>query len=825
MPFRQFATVYVDSPAVLLDKSLTYEVPPRLQESVSLGSYVLVPLRNDCVPGFVVSLSEKSDVESAKPISDLLADIPFFNRELLRLATWIAKYYHSSMVDALRCLIPGGLRQRVDRFYAIAAPAETEAYLAASPRRSPARTAILRLLLSSTKPLTLADIKEQTELTRAQPVLKDLIKKGWVSQETRTVQSGMNRRYLKAVQIAPDERPRSLDDREKKVYEAVQAAGGRLELKVMRQQGLSPAAIKRLLAQGLLLDTEIASLRTPASLQAGTETSHILTDEQEQAIATICEQMKSAQDQRSGPIGQKTAPMPCLLHGITASGKTEVYLRAIERCLHLGRQAIVLVPEIALTEQTLGLFRRRFGDQVAVFHSALSQGERFDEWDRARRGEARIVVGARSAVFAPLQNVGLIVIDEEHDASYKQENSPRYHARDAALRRAEIEGSMVVLGSATPSPESYRRADTSKYRLVRMTRRVASRSLPTVEIVDLRQAQKELKQFPVLSPQLRQALDERLLRNEQTILFLNRRGFCSVIQCHSCGRVESCPRCSVALTYHQNARLLRCHHCNSARSAPTLCANCGAPLTSYLGVGTQRVEAEVAELFPGARLLRMDRDTTTRKGSHVAMLGAFRLLDADVLIGTQMVAKGLDFPKVTLVGVVLADTALHVPDFRAAERTFQLLAQVSGRAGRGEDPGHVIIQTYQPDNYAIMNAARLDYAGFWKHELRLRRELPYPPFTHLVNIVSASPVECEARSKAQAVKEALMGEIQKQGGTQLIGPAPCPLAQVKDQFRWHLLLRDRSKPRLHQVLERTLDQWSPSQRQGLTIDVDPMALM
>lgn len=843
MPSSLFASVYIDSPHALLDKPLTYEVPSGLRELVGVGSYVLVPLREERVTGYVISTLDTPDrpqaaddtassAEAVKPILELLSEVPFFDQRQLRLARWISRYYHCPMVDALRCIAPGSCRQKHEKIYGIADPEGIASYLSSLSSRSATRRTILSALAGSPRPLTLTHLKKCVGNSRITVPLRKLVDEGWVSCETSVLDQGSKKKTVKAICLASDcaegESPavptRELTEDERVIVDLLAGSDGIIPLKRLKELRLYNASTRRLLAEGVLQWSQVSVERTPAVMQLTTPKPLQLTEEQHQALVVILRSLQRICQPSAGRKEEQQEDV-ILVHGVTASGKTEVYLRAIEFCLQCGRQSLVLVPEISLTEQTLAIFRSRFGRQVAVFHSALSRGERYDEWNRVRLGQANIVLGARSAIFAPLSSVGLIVIDEEHDGSYKQDNSPRYHARDVAFRRAQLEHAVVVLGSATPSLESFLRAERGKSRLVTMTRRVGDRQLPAVEIVDLRKAKKDLKSLPILSPRLSEGIQERLDKGEQTILFLNRRGYSSVIHCPYCGHVEECVHCTVSLTFHQVSRLLRCHHCNSARPAPSVCSNCGAPVVGYLGIGTERVESEVALHFQEARLLRMDRDTTTRKGSHARLLDAFRNHEADILIGTQMIAKGLDFPRVTLVGVIVADTALFMPDFRAAERTFQLLAQVSGRAGRGDSAGTVMIQTYQPDHYAVVAAAGQDFDAFWKKEARIRRQLPYPPYTHLVNIVSLSPDAAEAQTRIREVQKSLEEVVIATGGTQILGPAPCPLSKVKDHYRWHLLLRDRSKPRLHQLLQQTFDQWPASRRLGLVIDVDPVSLM
>ncbi|NCO35454.1 MAG: primosomal protein N' [Armatimonadetes bacterium] len=827
----EFATVVIDSSSAVVDKPLTYRVPAHLDARVGVGSYVLVPLRNALVPAYVVGRSQQCPVDSAKLIAQMLHDVPMFDQRQLKLADWVTQYYHCSQADSLRCVAPTMARQKFARVYRLTDGQSADGERRPTCSRRTTRDQIVELLTNIEQPLTAAQIQEQISNSNASRVLESLIRDGIVFSETVALDKGTRPRTVKGVRLGTGNQ--ELDAGESAILAAVNLSGGEMPLALLKERRLYNAAAKRLLGSGTLILCEIESPRVPRHVDLSGSQVRSLTDEQRDALKEICDALTfvaSPQGQESGFASEASV---FVLHGVTASGKTEVYLRAIVHCLHLGRQALVLVPEISLTEQTLAIFRSAFGSEVAVFHSALSKGERFDEWNRVREGKARIVLGARSAVFAPLTNIGLIVIDEEHDTSYKQENSPRYHAREVALRRAQIENAVIVLGSATPSMESYHCAERGKYRCISMLHRIGNRTLPAVEVVDLRQAvNRDSERSPstgrrltIISPRLCESIETALAAKQQVILFLNRRGFCPVIYCPRCGVSETCRRCSVSLTFHQRSRSLRCHHCNQTRPAPSTCSHCGAPIVSYMGMGTERVEAEVTSLFPEARVLRMDRDTTLCKGSHGRFLESFHKREADILVGTQMIAKGLDFPGVALVGVILADMSLYVPDFRASERTFQLLAQVSGRAGRGEFPGRVVVQTHQPEHYAIVAAATQDYLGFWKQELKIRRQLPYPPFTHLANIVAVDTDPAESQQRIHAVEEAVKSFVGKGAGTEVVGPAPCPLSKVKDHYRWHLLLRDRSRPRLHETLGGSIDLWPVARRRGIIVDVDPLSLM
>lgn len=518
-------------------------------------------------------------------------------------------------------------------------------------------------------------------------------------------------------------------------------------------------------------------------------------------------------------------PGVVLLFGVTGSGKTEVYLQAIRHVLEKGQGAIVLVPEIALTPQTVDRFRSRFGENIAVLHSNLSEGERHDEWHRIHDGRARIVVGARSALFAPVRKLGLIIVDEEHEPTYKQEESPRYNARDVAVMRGRLDRCAVVLGSATPSLESYYNATRGKYALARLTHRVDHRNMPAMRIVDMRAEVEKEGRAHVISGDLRQAIDDRLARAEQTLLFLNRRGFATSLLCPRCGYVAQCDQCSVSMTYHKRVGLLRCHICGAERKVPDCCPNeaCRDPAYRFAGIGTQRVEEVVKKVFPGARVERMDSDTMTRKDAYRDVLGRFRTGKIDILIGTQMIAKGLHFPNVTLVGVVFADLSLHIPDFRAGERTFQLLTQVAGRAGRGDVSGEVIVQTYTPFHTAVQAARRLDYVGFCDQEIESRRELRYPPFTHLVCMTVRGPSEERVSFSAEAFAKALRAELPEH--VILAGPTPAPLARAKGSYRYQVMMRSASARTMTDALKKVRQGFHWPDKVKCSFDIDALSLL
>ncbi len=582
---------------------------------------------------------------------------------------------------------------------------------------------------------------------------------------------------------------------------------------------VSVGTVDAILAKGLLYTRERKVCRNPlAGENPSVITPPVLTTQQAAVYREINDALQEGKHKYF------------LLHGVTGSGKTEVYCRSVASALGLNRQAVILVPEIALTPFLIETFYSRFGQQVAILHSRLSAGERHDEWIRVQDGKAKVILGTRSALFAPLKNPGLIVIDEEHEPSYKQEEAPRYHTRTVALQIAKEKGAVVVLGSATPSLESYYAAlSTGSYRLLQMNERVEYRPLPYVQVVDMRQ---ELhKGNPGLfSRTLSLAIQNRLAKHEQIILFLNRRGFSTFVVCRECGLVMKCPHCDISLTYHINGRLI-CHYCNYSVPAPALCPGCRSRYIGYFGAGTQKIEQEVQRLFAGARVLRMDSDTTTRKDSHRQILQAFRRGKADILIGTQMVAKGLDIPSVTLVGVVNADTTLYMPDFRASERTFQLLTQVAGRAGRGELGGEVLIQTYTPEHYAITAAKKHDYEGFFQQEIKNRGLLNYPPFTRLCRFLVTGTYQVEVENAADALRDILNEKIKNAGfddQIQLMGAAPAPLARIKNRYRWHLALKAAGIEQLQEIALAGLSEFDrrfSSGRIRVAVDVEPQNMM
>ena len=589
---------------------------------------------------------------------------------------------------------------------------------------------------------------------------------------------------------------------------------------VVRKTHSSSTIVNNLRQAGALQIENLEIYRSPWENSAYYPTEvrkHRLTDGQKQAVEKINRALK------------KPGFQSLLIHGITGSGKTEIYLNAIDLTLKKNLSALVLVPEISLAPQASYQFRSWFGEQVAILHSSLSNGQRFDEWRRVQTGRARVVIGTRSAGFAPLKQLGIIIVDEEHDSSYKQEETPRYNARDVALKRGSDEKALVILGSATPLIETYHQSlkqKTHRYQVLRS--RVGQRRLPSVQIVDMRVEFRKHGREKLCSDLLKTLIQSRLENREQVLVLRNRRGYANTLLCRSCGHTKSCQNCSVSLTYHQNSECLSCHYCGYSCSLPNHCLQCKKKYLHYLGMGTEQVQEELQSLYPQAQIDRLDRDSTRRKGNLQSILQNFRSQKTDILVGTQMIAKGHDFPGVTLVGVLTADQGLRLPDFRSAERTFQLLTQVSGRAGRGDKPGEVVIQTYYPNHYSLKYACLQNYEAFYKHEVQFRKRFRYPPFTAIANILVHSQKEEESRSFALELTKSLIkirNEISKSSRLRILGPAPAVLYKLKGNYRFQVILKTTHRQELHQVLRLLIKNFPPLYRKKFTVDIDPVNLL
>lgn len=607
-------------------------------------------------------------------------------------------------------------------------------------------------------------------------------------------------------------RPEKISAKQDEIFQTLKEHGAMSLAELKDRSGCSDSPVRTLEKQGLVKIEESTIQRDPhAGLELLRTKPFDLMVEQKTALDTINRAMDR---EKSGTV---------LLHGVTGSGKTEVYLQAIQHGLDQGKGAIVLVPEISLTPQTVDRFRSRFGDCVAVLHSSLSDGERHDEWHRIRNGEAQIAIGARSALFSPIENVGLIVVDEEHEATYKQDESPRYNARDVAVMRGHLENCCVVLGSATPAMESFKNVRDGRYELAEMLMRVDDRSMPLMRVIDMRIEAEKDGRAKIFSSELVSAIYDRLNNGEQVILFLNRRGFSSSLQCEQCGYVAECAECSVSMTYHKKQHKLLCHICGAEEKVPARCPDCGDPEFKYAGMGTQKIEEVLEKLCPSAKVARMDSDTMRKKDSYRTVLDQFRTGKIDILLGTQMIAKGLDFPNVTLVGVLHADMSLHVPDFRAGERTFQLLTQVAGRAGRGEIAGEVIVQAYTPHHPAIQAARRLDYDGFCVQDLEFRKELSYPPFSHLVLLTFKGENEIEVMQTADGYSERLEKILPKT--VTHAPPMPSPLARAKGYYRYQIMLRCEHTIKMTRPIRHVQSTYKMPKTVTCTVDVDALSLL
>lgn len=817
-----------------------YHVPPELEGQVGLGHLVTAPFGPRRVQGVVVGLPETAEVPETRPIEGLVDPQPVLTRAQIDLARWLAVENLTPLIDCLTLMLPPGLSQQADSLYTLQEPATQPAnategrLLRLLTRRGPLRgRQIARALPRHDWRRAAEALVHRGLLTRVSVLDPPRLRPRHLHTASLAVLPEQARAACEELSQAPSQAGR----RRRMILEALLREGGPLELTwVYAESGGGLGDLRRLESQGLVSLGEAEVWRDPlAEMEFVPAEAPQLTRDQALVWSQVAAGLASA------VAGQAVTPF--LLHGVTGSGKTEIYLRAVEETLGLGRQAIVLVPEIALTPQTVRRFLARFPGRVGVLHSQLTEGQRYDTWRRCRAGLVGVVVGARSALFAPLSGIGLIVLDEAHDDSYKEQGqAPRYDTRLTALEYARRLGAVCVLGSATPDVNLMYRASRGALTALSLPSRilghrdrlsqqaaklgVTSRyhptegeaemiELPPVQVVDMRQ---ELKagNRSLFSRPLQQALVETLVAGQQAILFLNRRGTSTYLFCRDCGAPLLCPRCEMPLTYHSAQEELLCHHCGTHRRPPNVCPACGSARLRHFGAGTQRIEAEVQRMLPAARTLRWDWDATRAAGSHDIILAHFSAHRADFLIGTQMIAKGLDLPLVTLVGVVSADTGLNLPDFRAAERTFQVLTQVAGRAGRGLLGGRVILQTYQPEHYAIQAAAAHDYQAFYKQELRHRRELGYPPFRRLARLLYRNVSERKAQSEAERMAR-LLGEriAQAEVKADLIGPVPCFFRRVRGDYRWQVVVRAADPVA---VLPETVPE-------GWAIDVDPVSLL
>ncbi|MBC2061345.1 primosomal protein N' [Listeria marthii] len=793
------AKVIVDVPAMQVDRPFDYFIPEDLEELIRPGMRVSVPFGNRKIQGFVIALGETEENPKLKGIDGVMDLAPVLNEELMELGDWLAEDTLSFRVSAYQAMLPAALRAKYEKYF-LRLDEENEE---------------LEQLFEGYETL-------DWKVAEARGLLKQIGK--WVREgSVEVVYQVKNKITNKKVRVvsclkAPHQLAEIIEDMPKnakaqsRVLAFFQAFEGTeiTAVDLKKQAETTDTTIKKLADLGLLTIQEKIISRDPYENHQfeKSESLQLLPDQQ-----TACEKINAAKEQET-----------FLIHGVTGSGKTEIYLQTIEAKLKEGKEAIVLVPEISLTPQMVERFKSRFGSEVAVLHSALSSGEKYDEWRKIERKEARVVVGARSAVFAPFENLGIIIIDEEHEASYKQEDNPRYHARDVAIWRATKYQCPVVLGSATPSLESFARAKKGVYTLIELPSRVNDRAMPEVNVVDMREELRKENRTE-FSAELLEKIKDRIAKKEQTVLMLNRRGYSSFVMCRDCGYVVECPNCDISLTYHQSSNQMKCHYCGHEERVPQKCPSCEGEHIRYFGTGTQKVEESLTKLIPEARVIRMDVDTTRTKGAHEKLLNSFRNHEADILLGTQMIAKGLDFPDITLVGVLNADTMLHLPDFRASERTFQLLTQVSGRAGRHERTGEVVVQSYNPEHYSIEFAKKHDFIGFYNHEMQLRKMGSYPPFYYLTMINVSDENEMKAIRTIQEMAQFLRGKLGPDAV--ILGPVPSTITRIKNKYRYQCIIKYKIEPNLKKELKTLITHYQKDQQKGLTItiDVQPYVLM
>ncbi|MFC6278996.1 primosomal protein N' [Streptococcus moroccensis] len=791
------AKLVVDVPLMQTDQPYSYRVPKEFETILAPGMRVHVPFgkANRLVQGIVLSVDHTKEAEGLKDIIEILDVRPVLNREQLALADQMRETVFSYKISILKAMLPNLLNSSYDKFLR---PTDR---LTADERAD---------LFGSANQIRFTDLNPSNQAKVLRLAQDEKILVEYVATDKQTIKTEAWYEVNEGALLHYNPGNRAKKRQELKAFLTTHPEPGKLG--TLRQE-YSSSVVKYFLDNAFITEIQKEVSRSQGYFENVSKEQPLrLNTEQGQAVEAITESMGEA---------AKTF----LLQGITGSGKTEVYLQVIEQALQKGKTAIMLVPEISLTPQVTHRFISRFGEQVAILHSGLSDGEKYDEWRKIEAGQAKVVVGARSAIFAPLHHIGAIIIDEEHESSYKQDSHPRYHARDVALLRAKFNQASLVLGSATPSLETRARAGKGVYqRLVLSHRANPLAQVPVVQVVDFRDYIGDTEGGNFTS-YLLDKIQEKLSRKEQVVLLLNRRGYSSFVMCRDCGTVDQCPNCDISLTLHMDTKRMHCHYCGFTKAIPNVCPNCQSKSIRYYGTGTQKAVDELQELLPEARILRMDVDTTRGKGAHEKLLDAFGRQEADILLGTQMIAKGLDFPNVTLVGVLNADTALHLPDFRASERTFQLLTQVAGRAGRADKAGEVVIQTYNPDHYAIRFAKDQDYEGFYAYEMKLRHQLLYPPYVYTIAVTLSHRDESFVVKQAYEVMSLLRGQLSDQ--VVILGPTPKPIARTHNLFHYQIIVKYRFEEQLSQVMNRVLDfsQERDNKNLKLSIDHEPQHVM
>ena len=807
---------------VPLDMVFTYRVPADATPVV--GGRVLVPFRQQRMTGIVMELHDRKPSVTTKTIVSVLDPAPVLDEQLLRLGRWIANYYLAPLGEVFRTMLPLGAEFKHSIGYRITEDGQMALHLAgmsgssARSRRTPEEQAgefrVLDYLAAHESEPGAGMVREETlrSATRvSRTILNGMVRKKWLVREDVSAAQDAARTVKIAVLKSADAK---LNDNQRQIIDTLAASGGRVPVQTLQSLEVPRTTLRSLIRRDLVeILEEPAEFTVSRTKPRPSPFEFDFNAQQQSALARLCEDVEA----------RKFSGM--LLHGVTGSGKTAVYLAGMRALLEAGRSAILLVPEIGLTPAVAADLHQVFGDEVAILHSALSDRERAEQWHRIKRGEARMVVGTRSAVFAPVADLALIIVDEEHDSSYKQEEMPRYHARDVAVMRAKMANAVVLLGSATPSLESYFNATKNKYALVELPDRVEQRPLPEVEIVDMRQEFQETGHEQVVSRKLAAEIQERLDRKEQVMVLLNRRGYSPVVLCRTCGKKLECANCAIALTLHKREHKMVCHYCGYTAFVPKACVHCGSEYVYFLGTGSEKLEELLHGMFPQARIARLDRDTVRAHEDFERTLNALNEGELDLVVGTQMIAKGHDIHGVTLVGVVGADVALGLPDFRAAERTFQLLTQVAGRAGRGQSPGKVILQTYFQDHYAVQYAARHDFVGFYEKELRFRSWMHYPPYSALANVLVRSNKLDEALQWS-----GLLGnwfDQTRHEAVRVLGPAAAPILKLKRDYRYHFVLKSPSREKLNTTLRIMLAYAAQQKipRTQVIVDVDALWLM
>jgi primosomal protein N' (replication factor Y) len=802
----KIASVVVDVPTKQTDRPFDYLIPEKWSETIQPGMRVIVPFGPRNIQGFVIDIKQESEFKKLREIIEPMDLEPVLNQELLSLGDWLTDYTLCFKIFAFQAMLPAALKAKYEKKVTLSEgvlisqlPIELQVHFQGQDKLNwdkALEAGIVPLLQKEAAKGHLEVLYEVKERLRKKQVkfVKPLITPGELETEINQLPARADKQKLLLEYFIHNHKP--VEQRQ-----------------LMAELSISSGTIKALIEKKLLEEKDVEVYRDPYENRHFTRTHPLpLTDDQQSAIKPILNSLETNEHR------------VFLLYGVTGSGKTEIYLQSIQEVIEKGKEAIVLVPEISLTPQMVNRFKGRFGDLVAVLHSGLSAGEKYDEWRKIQRKEVKVVVGARSAIFAPFENLGIIIIDEEHETSYKQEEMPRYHAREVAIRRAKTYNCPVVLGSATPSLESFARAQKGVYQLLSLPSRMNKQALPAVEIIDMRE---ELRagNRSMFSAKLFEKLKERIERKEQSVLFLNKRGHSSFVMCRDCGYVMNCPHCDISLTYHSKEGRMKCHYCSYETFVPKNCPECTSEYIRYFGTGTQKVEEELGKILPEARVIRMDVDTTGKKGSHERLLREFQEGKADILLGTQMIAKGLDFPNITLVGVLSADTMLHLPDFRSSEKTFQLLTQVSGRAGRHEKPGEVIIQTYTPEHYSVELAGTQNYDLFYKHEMMVRKTHHYPPFYYLSLITVSHEQLMTVVKETERIASFVRSNLSSQAV--ILGPAASPIPRINNRYRYQCLIKYKREPELAKTLKSILDHYQKDTKGGLqvSIDINPYILM